>query len=86
MFTLNFCNIDFFRQSVKFIESRGGGDNIKGLDVTGPPSKPMYFLLNTAGTSDIIINSDNSDTEENELNIATIEDPDDVSNASVDKM
>jgi len=74
------------RQSVKFIESRGGGDNIKGLDVTGPPSKPMYFLLNTADMSDIIINSDSSDTEENELNIATIVDPDDVSNTSVDKM
>ena len=45
----------------------------------------MYFLLNTVGSSDIIIDSDNSDTEENELNIATIEDPD-VSNTSVDKM
>ena len=53
--------------------------------MTGPPSKPMYFLLNTVGSSDIIIDSDNSDTEENELNIATIEDPD-VNNTSVDKM
>ena len=45
--------------------------------MTGPPSKPMYFLLNTVGSSDIIIDSDDSDTEENELNIATIdiEDP-----------
>ena len=50
--------------------------------MTGPPSKPMYFLLNTVGSSDIIIDSDNSDTEEDELNIATIEDPD-VNNMSV---
>ena len=53
--------------------------------MTGPPSKPMYFLLNTVGSSDIIIDSDDSDTEENERNIATIEDPD-VNNESVDKM
>ena len=45
----------------------------------------MYFLLNTVGSSDIIIDSDDSDTEENELNIATIEDPD-VSSTSVDEM
>ena len=79
--------LNYFRNSVKFVDSKGGGrDNIKGLDVTGPPSKPMYFLMNDGGSGEIIIDSDQgSDNEESELNIATIEDPTEI-NISIDEM
>ena len=67
----------FFRESVRFTDARGGGDFIKGLDVTGPPARPMHFLINPGGKGDIIIDSsdDGSDLEENALNIATIGEP-----------
>jgi hypothetical protein len=48
---------------------------MKGLDVSGPPTIPKQFKIKPGGQSDVIVDSesDESDEDEDDLNRARVE-------------
>ena len=66
-----------YSESVKFKDSLGREDRIKGIDVTAPPSLPKHFSVYTGHRCDVIVGS-SSDESEDELDTARVGDSGDI--------